>query len=543
MIMVVAPSGRSLFQVTLPSPSPSSTVESSYFVPGGEAYGGRCYALPPQATLTCSVSVHAEAGKSTSVVPASSSGARKLAAAGSNFQDALFVFDSTCTSSPLLTVPLLATAGSAMPPASSFTPASILSPPNPPSSFWQHWKLQRDQGEENERRREEVQRETYQEGMGKADVFILERSDDEADGDEAMVESDEHRRAEELKAAAARADEEDEEMSDAHPAAALRGSSTTASASSSSSRSGLTTAGVYRSGLSARIHSSHGMRSSGGMGTASGNKQMEPGVMQVFQPFARPATAEQRHLAEQVDVSFVQRTEIEIDALMEEELEEVEEQEEQLLLQSEARAVHAASRPATAALRDAVVPPLSFAPAQLVGEGGDDDEQDFYQQILATARGMAKQGATATASPPVVPRKQSAGARVSSGRRSQGGSSVNRSSPSPPMTSGSPSASPLQEEQSYPRYSPESSVRRQPQPDARPASRSKSGVGVVGLMRGLSLDRQPSATGEWTERLAREQDVERRRYTEEQCGQPSSQAYAHRPPSGSVTSVKLPKLR
>jgi hypothetical protein len=71
-------------------------------------------------------------------------------------------------------------------------------------------------------------------------------------------------------------------------------------ATPSASRSGLTSAGLFRSGLTARLHTSQGGRSGAPLTSRAGQQDV-PGQVHLYQPFQRPATAEQRHLTESVN--------------------------------------------------------------------------------------------------------------------------------------------------------------------------------------------------------------------------------------------------
>jgi hypothetical protein len=266
-------------------------------------------------------------------------------------------------------------------------------------------------------------------------------------------------------------------------------------------------------------------------------------------------------------------TEAAIDELVSEDFDAAEEEVERSLLRSSQ-----GCRPSTAAAAAAIVPLLNIAPAAMVFDNAnvdpEQDEREFYQIIL-TARGTKQAGTNASqqtrknsgsgsvnsgAQVAQSPSGDSAPrvTRVSSGRRAHSG--IPRSSPSSSPTPDQSFASPA------PRSSPDHTVRRSPsyrseassasnQP--RPASRTHSTTssGVTSMMRQMQLGgggmNGSAASGdEWSDRLAREQDIERRRYVEQHHAQQATAPSLHRPLSstgGSTAAatggVKFPKLK
>lgn len=256
-----------------------------------------CYALPPRATLTLTVIFGASSIPSVSSSAASRAGVDVDSA---NYQDAIFVFTAECTSGPAITVPLLAIGSADSAHADSFTPVTLTTPPNPPAHFFAEWQQQSERARDDDLTRAELQQAHAGAPDGHADVFVVE--DDEAPRDDlddpmSAAEDDDASMRElgqRISAAAARADAEEADRMDDAPAQ----SSSTARATLMSS------AGLFRSGLTARLHSSHGARSGGATARHAphANHQPLPGEVHIYQPFQRPVTAEQRHLAESVSV-------------------------------------------------------------------------------------------------------------------------------------------------------------------------------------------------------------------------------------------------
>lgn len=581
MLLLVPPPSTSFFRVDTPGvdpltllarPAPNGNLngdqqqqdESNYFVTGGEPYRGMCYQLPPQATLTCTVMFHACAAASTAAKSASSSASSPAPSDARNHQDALFVYSPSCTTAPLLCIPLLALSSDVATSATVFVPPSLTPPANPPTQFWIDWIEHRRREEEEERHTREAQEQTYVEGRGgeKPDVFTLGEEDEDEDMCGANDDDDDQKRmgAAIAAAAAAAVDDDDTDM--------VGGRRTPPHPSSLPSRSGLTTAGVLRTGLAARLHSSHGGRSGRPItpaNAANGGQSIIPGTVHVFAPYQRPATAEQRHLADRVDSSFIHRTEQEIDDLVEEELDEIDQLEERMLIES-------ATRPSTAATRMTQPKPQPVQPASLTftQENEEQDEQEFYKQILLTARSCAS---------PAVPSSSDSGSlvdgtpsrvgRVGSGRRAHPG--IPRSSPPPPPAASSVESNPHQS----PRYSPEPNARRThsgatagatpEQQRARPASRPNgqaNDAGINSMMRQLSFDGRISSSPDGSSgRVGRVDDADRRRYLDSHSSphhqqQPHQHSHPqlHRPNSNSrvrdsgtrpdtaSNGLKLPKI-
>jgi hypothetical protein len=301
-----------------------AAVEASYVTPdvGAAAHGGVAFTLPPNSTLTCTVSFVKPSNVAASSQP--------------SYQDALFAYTPSCALGPALCVPLLALAADDPPPAGLFDPPRVRASPAPPSTFWTAWMRRRAAAEE-----EALELARRAAASANADVFVVDQ-DQQSDDDDGNEENADERDANgmqddpvandalsrqeprahhtsaslsslgaRLAAVAAYADAE--ELSSAassedragHSSCSSRDSREQSSgAVSSRGRTGLTSsAGVVREGFAARLHSSHGMRSARGgnavgLGHAAG--QLVPGQQHVFQAFARPATAEQRHLAESV---------------------------------------------------------------------------------------------------------------------------------------------------------------------------------------------------------------------------------------------------
>jgi len=568
--------------------SHEEAVEVSYVTTAmnsGGIQGAVAFTLPPEGTLTCTISFHAPSGDGSS--------------SGTNFQDAIFAYTPSCALGPALCVPLLALQGDEPPSAAvsrdahaTFSPARVVAPSAPAPSFWSNWLRRRAEAEEEALAT--AQRDAASAG---ADVFVLDQDgdgeDEEAEGpfdamqdehapgddqeesygaDAAMDDAGDSPRTRQsaetlnalgarIAAAAAHADAEEAAgaSADSVPSASFRDGVS----SSSSRRTALTSsAGVVREGFAARLHSSHGLRSargssgSGGVGASQG--PLVPGQQHVFVPLARPATAEQRHLASRVDERFVAQTERAIDELLEDDVKEQEQEEEDMLRQSAMEAAAAAAEGSR--LHQQQQQGLEFDAGSMMMSGAaasEQDEAEFYRQIMAAERAQAaaltsRTSAAATSGSGSTPARAPAARAPSSSPTgtARPRASAARQSPPPQATpSSSASAS------SRARGSPSASPSPSPPGSANRPQGSPTPRTLATSMQRLQLQQQPAdAAAEWNDRLARAQETERRRYLE-QNGAPMHQAgagYAGGAPAMATASrpstatalggLKLPKI-
>lgn len=241
-----------------------------------------------------------------------------------------------------------------------------------------------------------------------------------------------------------------------------------------------------------------------------------------------------------MDAGFVVSTEAAIDELMEEDLAEAEMEEEQALVRS-AQAGSEQKRLHPQPLIQQQQAAALINPAAAAGAvSAEQDEADFYRQLLATERAKGSGPVPTNSNAAATPTRPS---RSSASRSRAGtGAGMPRSSPSP-------------------RHSPE------------PASSPSSASGAASRALSASMQRlQLHSSGgvgvggadSWNDKLARAQETERRRHAEHLqlqqrqavCAPPAtpfgasspslqrhlSFEHAERPPSSACAGLKLPRI-
>jgi hypothetical protein len=240
-----------------------------------------------------------------------------------------------------------------------------------------------------------------------------------------------------------------------------------------------------------------------------------------------------------LDVSFVAQTESAIDELVEDDLAAAAEEEEADLQRTARDAAAAAA--AHASQQSQFQAPMEFDASSLLEGAGsvaalEQDEADFYRQLMVAerARAAAAVAADATQSTPSRPSARPPSSSASSSRPRISGA---RQSPQPLATTPSRSFGSTTRVGASPSPSPS------PPGSASSRATSSSARSLAASMQRLQLQQQlqqQDAAAEWNERLASEQEMERRRYFEQHSV--AAQMGARPPSATALGGLKLPKI-